>query len=350
MGALRKSEATGNPFLLFSRQQTTFAREGNSLTEHIVAVFETERAASAAERDLAGAGISSSAIRQYTPAETKKLEPGSSVAETSGGEFWAWLWGKDTDATRSAYSADGEVYDRRAREGNTILSVTLDNDSMIHQTVVILDAHHPLEIDEYTNETEPTLSTSGSFVQPEQAGKSSLSPSGVDYPTSAVTTPGTGTAAPSSAASVALDSDSLPAGMPGSSPATTTTAEDEVIPLAEEHLEVGKRTVDRGTTRVRRYVVEKPVEENVTLRGERVTIERRHPIEGAAASGGAFEERTVEVRETEEVPVVEKTARLVEEVAIRKEATERTETVKDTVRREEVEVTGNNVPSQSPPP
>ena len=98
-----------------------------------------------------------------------------------------------------------------------------------------------------------------------------------------------------------------------------------MIPLAEEQLEVGKRTVDRGTTRVRRYVVERPIEQNVTLHGERVTIERRHPVEGTAAADGAFEERTVEVRETEEVPVVGKTARVVEEVAIRKEATERTE-------------------------
>jgi len=63
-----------------------------------------------------------------------------------------------------------------------------------------------------------------------------------------------------------------------------------------------------------------------------------------------FEERTVEVRETEEVPVVGKTAHVVEEVAIKKEATQRTETVKDTVRREEVEVTGDDVPPQLPRP
>jgi uncharacterized protein (TIGR02271 family) len=123
-----------------------------------------------------------------------------------------------------------------------------------------------------------------------------------------------------------------------------------VIPLAEEQLEIGKRTVDRGTTRVRRYVVEKPVEQNVTLHGERVTIEWRRPVEGAAAAGGDFEERTVEVRETEEMPVVGKTAHVVEEVPIKKEATQRTETVKDTVRREEVEVTGDDVPPQPPRP
>ena len=113
---------------------------------------------------------------------------------------------------------------------------------------------------------------------------------------------------------------------------------EEVIPLAEEQLEVGKRMVDRGVTRVRRYVVERPVEQDVTLRGERVTIERRRPIETTRSPGRAFEERVVEVHETEEVPVVAKTARVVEEVAIRKEETERTETVRDTVRREDVEV------------
>ncbi len=62
---------------------------------------------------------------------------------------------------------------------------------------------------------------------------------------------------------------------------------------------------------------------------------------GVAGAPGAFEERTVEVRETEEVPVVAKQAQVVEEVVINREATERTETVRDTVRREEVEITGN---------
>jgi Domain of unknown function (DUF2382) len=70
---------------------------------------------------------------------------------------------------------------------------------------------------------------------------------------------------------------------------------------------------------VRRYVAERPVQQDVTLRGERVTIERRRPIDTTGAPGRAFEERVVEVHETEEVPIVAKTARVVEEVAIRKE-------------------------------
>jgi uncharacterized protein (TIGR02271 family) len=89
-------------------------------------------------------------------------------------------------------------------------------------------------------------------------------------------------------------------------------------------------------------VVEKPIEQDVTLRGERVTVEKRRPLGAGEAPGpGAFEERTLEVRETQEEPVVNKTANVVEEVVIGRESTERTETVRDTVRKEEVEITGD---------
>jgi stress response protein YsnF len=49
----------------------------------------------------------------------------------------------------------------------------------------------------------------------------------------------------------------------------------------------------------------------------------------------------LEVRETAEEPVVSKTAHVVEEVIVGRETTERTETVRDTVRREDVETTNN---------
>ena len=126
---------------------------------------------------------------------------------------------------------------------------------------------------------------------------------------------------------------------PGTS-GVTDSKQEEVIPLAEEELQVGKRTVDRGTTKIRRYVVRKPVEESVTLRDETVSVERRRPVTQGEAGvpAGAFEERTVEVHQTAEEPVVNKTARVAEEVVVHKDVTERTETVRDDVRREEVEV------------
>ena len=66
---------------------------------------------------------------------------------------------------------------------------------------------------------------------------------------------------------------------------------------------------------------------------------QRRPVDRPIAGGeDAFRERTVEVRETIEEPVVSKRARVVEEVVVRKQATEHDETVRDTVRETEVNV------------
>ena len=180
-----------------------------------------------------------------------------------------------------------------------MLTINVDVDSRIHLVTEILERHHPSEMEESTEEA--SIARLGGDTRAEFRG-----------------TAVTGSAATSREA----------------------TDREEVIPLAKEELQVGKRVVDRGTTRIRRYVVETPVERDVTLHGERVTIERRKPVDTAVA-GHAFEERTLEVHETEEVPVVEKSARVTEEVLIRKESTERQETVRDTVRHEEIDVTEN---------
>jgi uncharacterized protein (TIGR02271 family) len=112
------------------------------------------------------------------------------------------------------------------------------------------------------------------------------------------------------------------------------------IPVVEEELKVGKRTVQETEgVRVQRHVSEKPVEQDIKLREEQVTVARRpadRPLSGPEAE--AFKEGTVEVRTTREEPVVSKQARVVEEVVINKEAREHTERVRDTVRRTEIEV------------
>ncbi len=86
-----------------------------------------------------------------------------------------------------------------------------------------------------------------------------------------------------------------------------------------------------------RYVVETPVEKQVALVRERVVVERRRPATDKV-NGEALTETTVEVVETDEVPVVGKTVRLREEVVVRTERTEHVETVRGTVRRDEIEV------------
>jgi uncharacterized protein (TIGR02271 family) len=119
--------------------------------------------------------------------------------------------------------------------------------------------------------------------------------------------------------------------------ARQTQGNEEVIPLAEEVLVVGKRTVNTGTTRVRRYVVETPVEQQVSLMRERVVVERRRPATNKV-TGEALTELTIEVVETDEVPVVAKGLQLREEIVIRTERTEHVETVRETVRQDEVEI------------
>jgi uncharacterized protein (TIGR02271 family) len=123
-----------------------------------------------------------------------------------------------------------------------------------------------------------------------------------------------------------------------------TVVEEQRIPVVEEELRVGKREVSRGGARVRSYVREVPVHEQVTLREEHVDIERR-PVEGTASTTPAegadlLQERTIEMRETAEEAVVQKVASVREEVVMRKTAEERTEQIDDTVRRTEVEVDG----------
>jgi uncharacterized protein (TIGR02271 family) len=117
---------------------------------------------------------------------------------------------------------------------------------------------------------------------------------------------------------------------------------EEVIPVVEEQLVVGKREVASGGARIRSYVTEVPVHEQVRLREERVNVSRRtvdQPL--SAADGDAFRERTIDMTATSEEAVIGKNARVVEEVVVSKTTGERTEEVSDTVRRTEVEVDEN---------
>jgi len=116
-----------------------------------------------------------------------------------------------------------------------------------------------------------------------------------------------------------------------------SSREEEVIPLAEETLIVDKQTVTSGTTIVRRYVVETPVEQQVSLYDEKVIVERRKPVTNAA-TGETLTEVTIEMIETSEVPVVGKGVKVREEVVVRRERTSRVETIRDTVRRDEIEI------------
>lgn len=149
---------------------------------------------------------------------------------------------------------------------------------------------------------------------------------------------------------VDIDEDARRHGYHGQTLASDTTTRSErdlsgardvgterAIPVVREELQIGKRVVQRGAVRVFSRVVEEPVEEKVRLREEKVRVERTpvdRPLTGSDQA--MLRDQTIEVTEMAEEPVVQKQARVVEEVRIGKDVTERTETVRDTLRHTEV--------------
>jgi len=119
---------------------------------------------------------------------------------------------------------------------------------------------------------------------------------------------------------------------------TGDESEEDILRLAEEQIEVGKRLVSEGSTRVRRYTVTDQVSEDISLHEQHADIFRRSVNEPALAGEVDWSEKTVEVAETHEQPVINKTTHVKEEVVVRTDGSERTETINDTVRRQEVDI------------
>jgi len=116
------------------------------------------------------------------------------------------------------------------------------------------------------------------------------------------------------------------------------TTGERTIPVVEEELRVGKEQVRGGGVRVYTRVTERPVEAQVELREERVRVDRR-PVDRAVTDADFNRaDDVIEVTETVERPVVTKESRVVEEITVGKDVDTRTETIRDTVRRTDVDV------------
>lgn len=118
-----------------------------------------------------------------------------------------------------------------------------------------------------------------------------------------------------------------------------TAMQGDTIPVIQEELQVGKRQVEGGGVRVRTRVIEKPVEETLRLRQERVIVDRNAVNRAVTDADLAnFKEGDIEITERSEEAVVGKQARVVEEVSIGKQVEERDQVITDTVRRTDVDV------------
>ncbi|MDX1933185.1 MAG: DUF2382 domain-containing protein [Capsulimonadales bacterium] len=211
--------------------------------------------------------------------------------------------------------SDANTYNEAVRRGSTLVAVRAA-DEEAHRIARILDDNGAIDIDERAARfrTEGWMPGSATGIAPAGMG---------------------GTAAPLSTSAEFADTHTTER----TTDRTNDRSGDMVLPVTEEQVAVGKRAVERGGVRVYTHVTERPVQEQVTLREEHVTVERR-PVDRTVDPNTLrpLQEGVVEIRETAEVPVVSKEARVVEEVVVGKTATQHTETVQETARRTDVEV------------
>ncbi len=278
----------------------------SSAHEHdrvVTAFFDTRAAAEKAKADVA-AILPAEAI-SMTEGQSATARTGTTGAESEG--FWGSL--KNIFAPEE----DRQAYAEGLHRGGVLLTVhtsEADYDRVLH----ILDNDGAVDMNEREKKWRSEGWTGG------------YGTTGATGAGSAMTTGATRSANPA------------PAGLLAGSTGAVGTQGEEVIPIAEERLRVGKRDVNHGRVRVRSYVVEKPVNESINLHSERVDVSRR-PVDRALSAGeNLFQERTISAEEHDEEAVVSKDARVVEEVRLGKVAQDRTQEIKDSVRRTEVEV------------
>ena len=296
-----------------------------SMTDRtLTAMYDTRGAAETARDQLVGIGVAHEAISIHGT----DGEPDTAVTAESQG-FWASL------VDLFMPDEDRHTYTEGLNRGGYLLSARVPEE-IADTAAEVLESSDPIDLDQ----------RSESWRQDGWAGYQTSELSDADAPARAAYGEGAGLAEVSIASSGSTASGDV-GGMyeeTGSQPATARTdmaterAGEDVIQAAEEELRVGKREVGRGGVRVRSYVTERPVEEQVELRQERVSVERR-PVDRELAPGeAAFQERTIEAVERGEEAVVSKTARVTEEIGLRKDVEHATETVRDTVRKQEIEV------------
>jgi len=129
--------------------------------------------------------------------------------------------------------------------------------------------------------------------------------------------------------------------LPEGRPASKTGSGQASMKRSEEELKVGKRQTEAGRVRLHKWVETEPVTEDVTLRRETAKVERT-PV-NQPADAGDIGEQDVEVTLSKEEPVVEKRTVAKEKVSVEKGEDTTTEQVSDQIRKEVVEVEGEDV-------
>jgi uncharacterized protein (TIGR02271 family) len=278
----------------------------------ITAVFDSSTDAEEAQARLLSLGLRDNEVRVISQSADRTSDDGDDKG----------LWETIKDFFVS--DDDRSTYEEGLRRGAYLLTANID-DERTDEVIAILEESNAIDLDERTRQWRSEGWTGGAHATETVSADRDSALLDREY----------------------VDTDS------GVETRSDVRAGDEqAIPIVREQLRVGKREVNRGGVRVRSYVVEEPVEEQIDLREEHVEVERR-PVGGGGARVDADEllqERTIEMTERAEEAIVAKEAEVTEEVVVRKFEGQRTEGVSDTVRHTEVDVEDNRTDETPPPP
>jgi len=260
----------------------------------IIGFYQSREQAERIKDELVAAGFDRSDITIY---------------DRSGHKEESSFWESIKQAFGAADENDRELYAEAARRGAVAVGLDYDSDDDPQKAVAIM-SKGAMDLDQQS-------------TQWRQQGWTGRTAATTTATTSHTATGGTAQAA---------------GGATRQTAASATGRQGEAIPVVQEEIRVGKREVAAGGVRIHTRVTERPVREQVTLREERVNVERRPVDRPVTAGDDAFRERSVEVTARSEEAVVAKNARVVEEVVVNKDVNQRTQTVNDTVRRTDVDV------------
>ncbi|WUR14888.1 YsnF/AvaK domain-containing protein [[Empedobacter] haloabium] len=290
------------------------------MSHTLAAVFDNRADAERARDALTAAGIGANSVK------LNAASTGTSTATTTGStatthdesvgdsikHFFSNLFGDDDERV---------VYGEAVNRGNVVLTVQTDTQDEIERAADIVEGFGPVDIDEYKSQWQASGWTGAEALRSGSGAQLSASRQSENLQNGGALLQGS------------------QQGLSNSGSMQRAEVDERVIPVMQEELKVGKRMVQRGGVRIYQRLVETPVQESVSLREEHVNVERRpvdRPIDPSQV--GAFQETSFELRENAEEAVVQKTARVVEEVVVGKEVTQRTDQIRDTVRSTQVDV------------
>jgi uncharacterized protein (TIGR02271 family) len=283
----------------------------------LVAVFDNRNDAQLALDDLVASGFARGEVR-LSEGDTGQAPQAGASGEQPDTGFASGLKNFFSDLFGTERSEHARMYAEAVSRGHAVLTLVASSEPEVERAADIVERYGPIDIDEQAQEWSSGIGADAaraSAVRQQSAGMSQQFAQG---------------------SAQGLSQGSLQGGtLQGGQQRAETTA----IPVIQEELKVGKREVERGGVRIYNRLVETPVNESIGLREEHVQVERRpvdKPVDPADLT--AFQERTIELRETSEEAVIEKTARVVEEVIVGKQVTQRNEQISDTLRHTEVEI------------